>query len=246
MSGGGGTNTQVQNADPWSGQQPYLKEGFAGAQQGILSQPGVVPFSPETQYGLTMQGNRALQGSALLPAANQQIQDTLSGNYMSGGQGFNDFADAAWSAVRPNVDSTFATGGRYGSALHGEALGRGFGRAMAPLYDSERQRQMSAAGMSPGLAMADYQDPAMLQAVGAAREGKAQQYADESYNRLARYMGLISGNYGGTSTTTGGAGQSPLMGAAGGALTGASVGSAFGPWGAGIGAIGGGLLGAMG
>lgn len=246
-SGGGGTNTQVEKADPWGPQQPYLKGGFQGAQEGILNQPGatVVPFSPETQYGLSQQGNRALQGSPLLGQANDQISSTLRGDYMSGGPGFNAFADSAWSAVRPQVDSQFESAGRYGSNLHAESLGRGFGRAMAPLYDAERGRQMAGAFGAPGLAMADYQDPQMLQAVGAAREGKAQQYADETTQRLQNYMGLVGGaGYGGTTTTSGGAGSSPLLGGLGGAMSGAYLGNMFGY--PGMGAIGGGLLGAFG
>ena len=246
-SGGGGTT--VQNTDPWKGQQPYLTAGFEGAKQGILNQPGatVVPFSPETQYGLTQQGNRALQGSPLLGPANEQVMNTLGGDYMSGGPGFNAFADSAWSAIRPQVDSAFASGGRYGSNLHAESLGRGFGRAMAPVYDAERSRQMTAAFGAPALSMADYQDPAMLQAVGAAREGKGQEYADETTRRLQNYMALIGGaGYGGTTTMTGGAQQRPLLGGLGGAMSGAYLGSLVPGLGTGLGALGGGLLGAFG
>lgn len=238
MSGGGsGGGTQVTNTDPWSGQQPYLSQGFEGAQQGVLQQPGGtnVPFSPETQYGLSQQANRALQGSPLLGAANQQSMDTMAGNYMSGGQGFNDFADSAWNAVRPQVDSGFASGGRYGSGAHSEALGKGFGRAMAPLYNAERGRQMGAMQGAPGLAMADYTDPTMLQGVGAAREQQAQRFADEPTRRLQNYMGLIGGSgYGGTTTQSGGTGSSPLLGAAGGAMSGYSMTGS--PWGAAAGA----------
>ena len=31
--GGGGTTTQVQKADPWAGQQPYLTDVYRQAQQ---------------------------------------------------------------------------------------------------------------------------------------------------------------------------------------------------------------------
>ena len=249
MTGSSGSNTTVQNTDPWAAQQPYLKTGFQGAQEGVLNQPGagVVPFSPETQYGLSQQANRALQGSPLLGAANQQAMATMGGDYMSGGPGFDAFADAAWSSVRPQVDTAFESGGRYGSNLHAESLGRGFGRAMAPLYDAERGRQMAATFGAPGLAMADYQDPAMLQQVGAAREGKGQQYADEPLNRLQNYMGLVGGGgYGGTTTTSGGAGSSPLLGGMGGAMSGAYLGSMIGSGYPGYGAMAGGLLGAFG
>jgi hypothetical protein len=160
---------------------------------------------------------------------------TMGGDYMSGGPGFNAYADSAWNAVRPQVDSAFEAGGRYGSNLHAESLGKGFGRAMAPLYDAERNRQMGAMAGAPGLAMADYTDPTMLQGVGAAREQQAQRFADEPTRRLQNYMGLIGGSgYGGTTTTTGGAGSSPLLGAAGGAMSG--YGMTGSPWGAAAGA----------
>lgn len=244
MAGGSGKPTQVTNTDPWKGQQPYLTKGFQGAEQGVLNQPGVVPFSPETQYGLYGTANRALQGSPLLGQGQNMISSTLAGDYMSGGPGMDAFANAAWSAVRPNVDSVFAGGGRYGSTAHGEALGRGFGNAMGPYFDSERSRQMQSAFGAPGMAEADYMDFNKLLGVGAAREGQAQQYQDEAYNRLARYMGLVSGNYGGTTTQTGGQKGSPLLGGIGGAATGAYVGDALGY--PGWGAVAGGLLGALG
>lgn len=247
MSGGGG-DTQVQTSDPWSGQQPYLTQGFEGAQQGVLNNPGqgVVPFSPESEYAMQGISNRALQGNPLIGMGQQQMADTLGGNYMQGGQGFDAFADSAWNSVRPGMDSMFAGAGRYGSNAHSEALGKGFGRAMAPMYDSERNRQMQAGLAAPGMAGADYQDYGQLANVGAAREGKALQYSDEPYNRLSRYMGLIGGGYGGTQTTTG-QGSNPLMGALGGAGAGAATGTMIMPgWGTAIGAGVGGLMGAFG
>ena len=240
----GGSNTETVKQDPWKAQQPYLTAGFEGAANEVLNQPygSVVPFSPESQYALEQTGNRALQGSPLIGQGQQQISNTLGGDYMSGGPGFDAFADAAWSSVRPGVDSQFARGGRTGGAAHGEALGRGFGRAMAPLYDAERGRQMQAAFGAPGMAMADYQDMGMLGQVGAQREAKAQQYASEPANRLSQYMGLVGGQgYGGQTTTSGGSGYNPYMGALGGGLLGSALPFA-GPWGA----IGGGLLGAFG
>ena len=240
----GGGQTQVTNTDPWVGQQPYLTRGFEEA-GGVLDQSTVTPFSPVTEQALALQQQRALAGNPLLGMGQNQAMQTLGGDYMSGGPGFDAFADAAWSSVRPGVDSMFGRSGRSGSPLHAESLGRGFGRAMAPLYNSERNRQMQSAFGAPGLASADYGDIGQLGAVGAAQEGKAQQYLDDPYTRLQRYMGLIQGNYGGTQTTTGGTGGSPLMGAMGGGLAGAGIGSTLGLAGgplyalAGLGALGG-------
>ena len=69
------------------------------------------------------------------------------------------------------------------------------------------------------------------------------------YSMLSDYMSLLAGAPGGTTASTMYGGQqtsNPLMGALGGASSGAAVGSMFGPWGTGIGAIGGGLLGLFG
>ena len=68
--GGGGTQTTVQQADPWSGQQPYLTDLFANA-RGLHDQgpreffpgPMVAPFSPQSQLGMDMITARALGGS---------------------------------------------------------------------------------------------------------------------------------------------------------------------------------------
>lgn len=249
MSGGGGSTNTVEKADPWEPSQPYLKEGMEGARQGILYNPGstVVPFSPESQYGMAMAGNRALQGSPLIGAAQQTAMDTMLGNYMQG-PGWDKMTDSVVSAVRPGIDSMFEMGGRTGSNAHAEALGRGVGRGLAPLIDAERNRMMGTMGMAPSLAQADYMDPQMLQQIGAMREGKALQYAQEPYDRLSRYFGLVApaAGMGGTAVQSGGSGYSPLMGGMGGAASGAALGSMFGPWGTAIGAIGGGLMGAMG
>ena len=128
------------------------------------------------------------------------------------------------SEVQPRVASTFARAGRTGgSPLHAEALGRGVSRGMAPYlfgeYGRERGIMEGAAARAPGLAREDYYDPAKLGQVGAARESKAEEGLAEEIarfnfgqqeptNRLAQYMNLIQGNYGGTSTASTTAAQS--------------------------------------
>ena len=96
--------------------------------------------------------------------------------------------------------------------------------------------------------------------VGGAYEALSQQYLDDAMNRwnygqnadwenLQRYASLMSGLPSFTSstqTTSGGAGQNRAMGALGGAASGASMGSMFGPWGTAIGAGVGGLFGLFG
>ena len=126
--------------------------------------------------------------------------------------------------VTPGIDGAFAGAGRYGSNSFQTARGqaadsymRNVGDISSGLaygnYNDERGRMQSAAGMAPSLAQADYADIGMLGQVGAAREGQAQaQLQDqvnrfnfqqnEPTNRLAQYMGLIGGGYGGQSTNS--------------------------------------------
>lgn len=87
---------------------------------------------------------------------------------------------------------------------------------------------------------------------GLAGEQMADQIARYDYQNnapwafLNNYSSVVNGlpNLSSTSTSTQAPGRSRSMGALGGAMSGASMGSSFGPWGAAIGAIGGGLFGA--
>lgn len=145
------------------------------------------------------------------------------------------------NTVSPGIDGAFAGAGRYGSNSFQSARGqaadsymRNVGDIASGLaygnYNDERGRMQTAAGLAPSLAQADYADIGMLGQVGAAREAQAQsQLQDqvnrfnfqqsEPTNRLAQYMGLIGGGYGGQSTNTqvvpAGQGSNPLLQALG-------------------------------
>lgn len=83
--GGGGSQTSTQKSEPWSGQQPYLKDLFREG-QGLYRQgpqefyPGttVAPFAPQQQQAMDMITNRALSGSP---------QEQAFGNYLTGALG---------------------------------------------------------------------------------------------------------------------------------------------------------------
>ena len=86
--GSGGGSTTVQKADPWEGQQPYLKDVFKQAKKfydsGVLSPdyyPGqtVSAQSPWTLQALAMQAQRALSGSASVQGAQQAMDGIVSG-----------------------------------------------------------------------------------------------------------------------------------------------------------------------
>lgn len=94
--------------------------------------------------------------------------------------------------------------------------------------------------------------------MGARAQAQDQRYLDERLNnfyderdygwgQLNNLAGIAGGMpYGQTTTSTMTMPRNRGAGVAGGAMAGAGIGSAFGPWGAGIGAVGGGLLGFFG
>lgn len=130
---------------------------------------------------------------------------------------------------------------------------------MGQLYGDERTKQMQGMMFAPQMANQDYVDAQQLAAVGATKEGMSQAQLTDQLNRwnfdqnkeadaLAKYAQLIQGNYGGSSSGTSTSPTYSNKGSSlmGGALAGAQLGGMFGPMGAGIGAVGGGLLGLFG
>lgn len=278
--GGGTTQTQtVQKADPWSEQQPYLKYGFQQAQDiyqggapGYYPGQTVAPFSPETNAALDAQTSRALAGSPLMTAAQQQLADTMSGKYLDVNTNpyLMPLADQIRAEVQPGIEARFAGSGRLNSGLASRAVGQGVTDALATQamnnYNAERGRQIQGMLFAPSLANADYNDISKLADVGAQREGMNQalinsDIAKYNYeanlpnNWLAQFMNLVQGQYGGSGTTTQSVPyyQNRLASGAGGALGGGLLGyGAAGSLGidpsvaALLGAGGGGLLGYFG
>lgn len=254
--GNSGSQQSTQTSVPWGGQQPYLTYQYQQAQGLPLQQPypfpGYVPFSPASVAAMQATQNRALQGSPLLPAAQEQNLATVRGDYLYGGPGFNQAFEAAQRAITPQVRGSFERAGRFGGGLSQEAETRALADAFAGLYGQERGRQMTATGMAPSLAQQDYADIGRLAQVGAMQEGKAgealadamsrfQVQQQAPYARLGAITPAISGGFpGGTTTLNQPLPQtSPLASALGTGLAGYSL---FGPVG-GIAGAGLGLLG---
>lgn len=272
---GGGSTTTVQKADPWEGQQGYLKEGFKKAQDLYMKQdapayyPGntVVPFSPETQAALNLTTQRALSGSPLQSAANSQLTGTLNGDYLHGGSGFNAAVDAATRKAMPQINSQFESAGRLNSGLAKTAQTQAVADAFASQYGDERTNQQRAMLFAPQMMQQDYSDYQTLANVGATREGMSQAQLAEDVNRynynqqapglqLQNFMGTIQGDYGGTQTSTSPLYRNQGAGALGGALGGYQLFKGLGdmggifagmnnPVGLGLGVLGGGLLGGL-
>ena len=235
--GNEGVQTVTQSADPWQAQQPYLRYQYGQAQALPQQQPypfpGWVPFSPASVAAQEATTQRALQGSPLLPAAQQENLATVRGDYLYGGPGFNRAFEAAQRTISPMVRGQFERAGRFGGGLSQEAETRALGDAFAGLYGAERGRQLTATGMAPAMAQQDYADIARLAGVGAAQEAKAGEALADAmqrfgfqqqapYTRLAAQVPAIAGGFpGGYQTTDTPLPQtSPLAGALGGGLTG--------------------------
>ncbi len=274
-SGGGNTTSTVTKSDPWGPQQPHLEKQYKEAEgfydtRAQTFYPGQTfsSFAPETEAALNAQSNRAIYGSPLTQAYQNQIGATLAGDYLSSGNPhFSQMADRVTAKVRPGIEARFAGSGRLNSGLASRALGEGLGDAIGQLayqsYNDERTNQMRAAMFAPQAAQQDYFDIAKLAEVGGSREDLAQQAINEAvsrhnfaqqepWQRLGQYSSIVQGSSPGGETsaytTSPGYRRNVGTGMLGGAATGAGLGFMMGggnPYYAGAGAGLGGLLGMM-
>jgi hypothetical protein len=219
------TSTQI---DPTI--QPFLSYGLGEAQRlygtgGPQYYPGQTYVAPSqtTQSGLQALEQRAMQGSPLVGQAQQQIGNTISGNYLSGNPFFQGaFAPAAQAATQQfqtaigDIGSAASKAGRYGSGAMGTLQDRASGQLAQQLsntagqlayqnYSDERARQQAATMAAPGMAQADYQDIQNLLAAGQAREGYTGQQLQSDIARfnfqqqapqqnLATFLSSVYGN----------------------------------------------------
>lgn len=262
MAGGDDSPSETtQKTEPWSGIKQPLLNLYSGAEElqptTYYPESTVVPLSPVTEAAYRGIEQRATEGSPVTQASQNLVSNTIGGDYLYGGPGFDAALEAATSKIIPRVQSMYALAGRGQSGAEKATLAREIGREFANQYGNERQLQQQAAGMAPSLAALDYVDLSALESVGKAQEAQQQkELADEiarynygqyePYELLKRRAGLLYGGpqFGSTSGTSqdasgGGGWGGAAQGAVGGAATGAAIG---GPWGA----AAGGLLGAIG
>ena len=210
--------------------QPYLGYGLQQAQQlyqggGPQYYGGQTYVSPSTttQTGLQALEARASLGNPLLQSAQNQVQNTVSGNFLSGNPFFQGAFQPAAQAAQTQFQQTLgdiasksSLAGRYGSGAMGSLQDRAtgaFGQQLANTagqlayqnYEAERQRQQQALGMAPTMASADYQDIQNMLQAGQIREGYQgqQQQADiakfnflqnQPQQNLQNYLSLVYGN----------------------------------------------------
>jgi len=210
--------------------QPYLGYGLSEAQRlyqagGPQYYGGQTFVSPSisTQTALQALEARSSLGNPLLQSAQNQLQGTVSGDYLGG----NPFFQGAFQPAAKAAESQFKTtlgdiasksslAGRYGSGAMGSLQDRATGAFSQSLantagqlayqnYDAERARQQAATLASPAMAGADYQDIQQLINAGQAREaytGQQQQADIQRFNflqnqpqqNLQTYLQSIYGN----------------------------------------------------
>jgi hypothetical protein len=225
--GGGSSGTQVQGIDPML--KPYVQYGLNEAvdlyKSGVPNYyPGQTFISPseQTQAGLQAQQTRALQGNPLLPAAQQQQQSVIGGQYLANNPFFNQALQGAGQAATSQyfdainqAQSGASQAGRYGSGAQENLFNRAgttlantlantAGNLAYQNYGAERGRQEAAAMNAPQLAMADYGDIAQLRDVGqtaedyqqAALQGDIARFDFEQnlpYQKLSNLLGAVYG-----------------------------------------------------
>lgn len=211
MGDEGKTVTATQTSDPWSGQQPFLTEGFGRAQAQLNSNvPQYYPGQTVTDTpGQTSQGQFNAFDQAT--RANDLNRYTMGGGFLSAGNPyFQGMVDQVGRAIRPGIDSAFASSGRIGSGAHANAFASALadqaGKLAYQNYDTERGRQVAASQ--------DYSAPEAMMGVGQQMEAKQGEYLadaakrwdfeqNKDANKLAQYMNLIGNrSYGGQQTTT--------------------------------------------
>jgi len=234
--GGGGTSQTNNQLDPTV--QPFVKYGLEEAQnlyktstpEYYAGQTYVSP-SAQTTTALQQAQNRALAGNPLLPAAQQQQQDVISGNYLQNNPYFNQaLAGAAQGATQNYNDAIKAAqgnasmAGRYGSGVSADIQNRAantlsntlankYGELAYSNYAGERGMQNQAAQNAPALANADYADIQQLMNVGKTQEdyAKTALQADidrfnfeqnKPYQKLSAYLGAAYGAPTGSVSTT--------------------------------------------
>jgi hypothetical protein len=235
MGGGGGGSTTTSGIDPSI--KPYVEYGLEEAKRqyqtpGAAFFPGQTYVSPSeaTQTALQAAQTRAMSGSPIQQAAQQEYLSTVQGRgvnpFLEGAlAGTTRQAQDAYTRGVQGIQSNAASKGRYGSSAMGQQVGQAqdiFGRNLAEnagqlAYQSaeaERGRQMAAVQGAPAYAQADYMDIQKLLTAGQGQESYQQKALQDAINRynyeqtlpqqkLQQFTNLFTSvPSGGTSTTT--------------------------------------------
>ena len=237
-SSGGGSTSTTTTAQPYAPAEPALNQILSEAGTIYGQGPGAAGYvAPTTQ---TMQGIAAQEQMA--NAANQQILGTIQGQYTN--PFLSPMIGQAATDIYSNVAGQFSGAGRTPTSplAQSTVIGQVANKAMPLAFqqlERERNRQLQTARAVPSLT-----------AVGGQLEDIQAQQQLAPQMALDQYAGTVLpiASGWGTKTGTGTATSpqaNPISMAAGGAMSGAALGSMF-PMGGAMGAMIGGGMGLLG
>ena len=225
------TNQPLPYVQPYH--QDYLARTQEVANQGYQQGPGT--YTGPNDY-LTQAwdatANRAMQGSPVMGAANNQLMNTINGGFLNNNPYLSqNISDAqgdltkAWNQVqKPQWDTAMRNSGSFGNTgvaqaaqFGAEGLQQQLGRVASDMrgnaYNQERSFMQQAMGMAPNFANQDYVDAQQLMNVGQQAQGfqqaaqnQNQQWFNEAQNFPREQLGLLGNalgmNQGSTQTQT--------------------------------------------
>lgn len=260
--------TQTNKVEPWGPQQDHLKylwdTGRSMTQDGVGFNPYQGPtqavLDPYTKQSQNMVANLATSPNQMVDGAGNNVSYYASGGEMAGGMPdyLKSMLDYNASAIGGQTAGMASGAGRYGSNAHANTTAQGIANANNPYIfgwaNQAANRSLQAGAMVPMMNEMKYDGATRLAGLGDYMMGREQQRLDTGrqlweqgqqapWSRLNAYNQTISGNVGSTSQgTSTKPGMTGMQGMLGGAMTGASMGSLFGP----VGTAAGGILGAVG
>jgi len=230
MSSGGGGNTTQQQVTPYAPAEPALAQILSEAGTIYGQGAGAAGYVAPTQQTLT----GLAQQEALGTASQQQLADTLSGQYLN--PFLSPLLQKTAADISTGVQSQFSAAGRTpGSPMSQQQIVSQVAQAALPLafgqYETERGRQLGIASQAPSLVQ-----------TGSQLENIQRQAQLAPAQALQQYAGFVSPIATGLPTTIGSSQvqANPFSTAMGGALVGGQFGGAPGALlGGGLGLLGG-------
>ena len=230
MSSGGGGNTTQQQVTPYAPAEPALAQILSEAGTIYGQGAGAAGYVAPTQQTLT----GLAQQEALGTASQQQLADTLSGQYLN--PFLAPMIQKSAADIATGVQSQFSAAGRTpGSPMSQQQIVSQVAQAALPLafgqYETERGRQLGIASQAPSLVQ-----------TGSQLENIQRQAQLAPAQALQQYAGFVSPIATGLPTTIGSSQvqANPFSTAMGGALVGGQFGGAPGALlGGGLGLLGG-------
>lgn len=232
------TQTTTTVVAPWANQIPYLNQVFSEAQRlygtggpTYYPESTVAPLSAQTTNALNATYALGMNQPGYIGAAGDLLRGTLAGDYLNANPYLDAMYDRAAEAVTrnfnesvlPGVSARFGMSGRSGSGLMQNAVGSAYdalGRNLTGMasdiyganFQNERNRQLQAAQLAPGLQQAQFSGLGQAIQAGQMFDTHAQNVLTDKVNRhnfnqmrpfenLARYSSMVGGSLGSQSTS---------------------------------------------